>query len=753
MIIPPDPEKDPNVFNRTESSSSLVLEGLVDEDDDHSNAPTVPQRPQIPARARTSNHAFGYPFGDDLGLGYSGEALPPYERQRMEGLSSASSSNDDVFADPGSPSSPPLMRERTHIRPSLIIPGASSSTFIQPSPLTPLDEDLMTASTSTARLPLTAPSSSSSRIDPKLWEGSQPSAVDRHKTKQWKRWWKKWKKWIYVAAAFLIAGIGVAVGLLVGLKAARKTAPIPTRSPWQENDGSSAWVTSGESLNITYVPSRDGPGPLDGTLLLCPTPTPFNESSPLNLLSQPFPAQIQRNITFTFPLTKTNGTDVLTLPDFTFIARGLGSSGTVEIVGNDAPASVIAGGLEGNITVDVIAQYSGFQDLDSIIKVCTLQRPDGLGVGIFTPSQTDGKVSNAYMLNPMLLPSFHVVIRLPPSALQAWSQAPLVYSPSVSFELDRMAVRLGNLSNVAEFGSINVNSGRGGVIAEYVAAETVNIWTGANAVRGVWNISQAITVNSTDGSIYSNVILHDPNEADTTPAASYQIFEPVRRQNGNDGDDGDQDDTSSSGSDITVSEESPSSTETGAPPNATAPAAPFNPLNLGAVAEKMLHATHNISTTFVTSQGYIFTSYLQHPPRTSLTSLIYTHQGDVSVALHPNYVGPFIASNIWGQVRLVDPQPNTQNDPLDQGRSRSYILGPIDEVGGGLFERRGFNASSLDDSPNSISGVATWLNTTTEHTIPSPQIVQQTTQCDGEVLIMGAWGDITLGFNGESAMG
>ena len=71
------------------------------------------------------------------------------------------------------------------------------------------------------------------------------------------------------------------------------------------------------------------------------------------------------------------------VPDFTLVARGLGSSGTVEIVGIDSPESVITSGQEGNLTVEVIAEYSGYQSLDDIVKVCALQRDTGVGIGIY----------------------------------------------------------------------------------------------------------------------------------------------------------------------------------------------------------------------------------------------------------------------------------------------------------------------------------------------------------------------------------
>lgn len=78
------------------------------------------------------------------------------------------------------------------------------------------------------------------------------------------------------------------------------------------------------------------------------------------------------------------------LPEFTFIARGLGSSGTVEIVGTDAPPEVLADGKEGVMRVEVIATYSGQQDLEDIVRVCQLSRGNkGIGLGVFVSCEID----------------------------------------------------------------------------------------------------------------------------------------------------------------------------------------------------------------------------------------------------------------------------------------------------------------------------------------------------------------------------
>ncbi len=106
-------------------------------------------------------------------------------------------------------------------------------------------------------------------------------------------------------------------------------------------------------------------------------------------------------------------------------------------------------------------------------------------------------MTNAYMINPMLLPSFHVVIRFPPSVMSTNMTRPSISLPSLTFNLDRMGVRFGDMKDMVDFGAIRVNSGRGGLVAEYVAAETVDIITAQNSVRGRWNISQSISVNNT----------------------------------------------------------------------------------------------------------------------------------------------------------------------------------------------------------------------------------------------------------------
>jgi hypothetical protein len=75
MIIPPDPEKDPNLFTPADSTPSLLLPTL----DGEIRAPD-PAHPH-------SRQAYGYAYGE-----WSGEQLPPYEGKRA-------SREGDVFSD------------------------------------------------------------------------------------------------------------------------------------------------------------------------------------------------------------------------------------------------------------------------------------------------------------------------------------------------------------------------------------------------------------------------------------------------------------------------------------------------------------------------------------------------------------------------------------------------------------------------------------------------------------------------------
>ena len=275
MIIPPDPEKDPNIFDAASSTPSLFAPP-TEVSESTQEGPETGDGVVVPARARVRNTAFGYPFThDDLGVGYGGEALPPYRRE------SAESNRSNLFADPpvhsggggaglganggGSGAATPVMRERNQR--IITVPGIT----IPPQPLpnrastsTPSD-----GTTPTAGLPFTNTlQSSTAASTSKLWEGSGATggaASQRNPwlslpsmTPEWKRWWKKYRQWVYIAIGLLLAGLGVMIGLLVGLKAAADHKDPTAGVPWKDISGDKrqAWVSTGESLNVTYNPQR-----------------------------------------------------------------------------------------------------------------------------------------------------------------------------------------------------------------------------------------------------------------------------------------------------------------------------------------------------------------------------------------------------------------------------------------------------------------------------------------------------------------
>ena len=277
MIIPPDPEKDPNIFSATSSTPSL-FPPPSDTDSEDAHDPTHSGTIAVPSRAHTrnTNAAYGYPFSyaDDLGVGYNGEALPPYRRSSVDSTSNLSpdppfpggaiATGSSVSAVPGALNYggvpvPAQMRERNQR--IVTVPGI----IIPPPPAIHDDETTptaRTAATGESGLPFTTDQTASSTgSTAKLWEGSgtQPKKWSAPSmTPAWARWWKKYKKWVYIALGVFLAGLGMMIGLLVGLKAgAEKKDPTPG-VPWKDISGDKrqTWVSTGESLNVTYNPQR-----------------------------------------------------------------------------------------------------------------------------------------------------------------------------------------------------------------------------------------------------------------------------------------------------------------------------------------------------------------------------------------------------------------------------------------------------------------------------------------------------------------
>jgi hypothetical protein len=116
----------------------------------------------------------------------------------------------------------------------------------------------------------------------------------------------------------------------------------------------------------------------------------------------------------------------------------------------------------------------------------------------------------------------------------------------------------------------------------------------------------------------------------------------------------------------------------------------------------------SINTTFQTTSGSVSVTYLTHPPRTALTSLVVSAEGGLNVNMHPSYVGPFAVRNVWGEVRLPQFDNPDMVDPFDTGRLRGMSLGPINVPINSLFAEGGVNTTNLPYSGTTITGAAYW---------------------------------------------
>jgi hypothetical protein len=226
-------------------------------------------------------------------------------------------------------------------------------------------------------------------------------------------------------------------------------------------------------------------------------------------LSIPYPASTLYVSTFTFPLSNSSN-NASYIDDLFITARGLGSSGTIEFIGTDYPGPIIQGGEDNDIKVDVVLRYGGDQNVMDTVHVCKLDRDDGSsGIGIFvrllptsyiikadnqTPTETDGKVTNVYMLDPTALPSFQIVVRLPPAAIAKKTAGP-IWLNSLNIDVDRMNIIWGDLAGVLEMGSFVFNTRRGSFNAGHLSAQKATVLSAYNDVAGTFNVSESLLVN------------------------------------------------------------------------------------------------------------------------------------------------------------------------------------------------------------------------------------------------------------------
>ncbi|BEJ15288.1 hypothetical protein CspHIS471_0410550 [Cutaneotrichosporon sp. HIS471] len=730
MIIPPDPEKDPRLFR--ESTTSLVTvpeDQLVDVDALQVNVPAHPGTAYALNPGAPVAYPYG-PFGDNFSIPF--DPVPPYSARReldpveraaygptaqlgrtfsraSRASTSSSATGSSVGSSTGSSATPTRRRYG--------LPGNG----MRSSP-TPATSGTLLNGTGT-----------------KAWEGLHVGGGSRRRwlgipipprptlpmSPEAKTVWRKYKRW-WIALLVLIAIVIVlAVGLVAGLVLSNQKGASQggKGDAWRNNrKGQNTTYPTTPDMTISYDPQRDGPFPADGVATQCNNFQQLNSSSALTQLAVNSPFFDHYISTFSFPLDSTHNAMTALDHNLFVLARGLAATGTVEIVGSNAPSGVIYGGEEGMVKIDVLARYQSGEELSDVARVCHMAREDGSqGVGIFTPTETEGGAPGPFLLNPMYTPAFHVIIRMPPSLI-ATKNDTVGYIPALSIELAQMGMRIGNLQQVVLIGDLRIQGGcrGGGVVVDYASCGTCTIMGGENTVQGTFNVTENLSINSTSGTILANVILSDPNrpgDGSATITSTIPMPHSDRRRSLTD--------LSKRG-------------KKGKPP----PGELFDTQNLSVTADP---PDHLINTTFRTNEGFIFIAFLHHPPRTALRAWVSSESGMVDVSMHPNYVGPFALENMWGAIRLPPVSPPSSPDPLNQGRSRVVIQGPVD-LNSTTFVG-GLNATEEITAPNSVTGAAAWA--WLKNVQPSVADVQNGVEGRGSALVaVATLGDLQVTFDG-----
>lgn len=740
MIIPPDPEKDPRLFR--ESTASLITvpeDQLVDVDTLEANAPAHPGTAYALNPGAPVAYPYG-PFGDSFTSPF--DPVPPYSaRHELDPVERAAYgvtaplARSFSRASRGSTSSSSLAT-------SSLASGSSAGSSATP---TRRRYGLLRSGMQSSSTPTTSATLlNGTRTKP--WEGFQAGGPSRRRwlgvpipprptipiSPEAKTLWRKYKKWWIALLVFLAIGIVLAVGLAAGLVLSNQkdnggSPPNGKQDdPWAGNrKGQNTTYPATPDMSISYDPRRDGPFPSDGVATQCNDFKQLNSSSALTQLAVNSPYFDHYISTFSFPLDSThNGMMALSHNLFVF-ASGLAATGTVEIVGSNARSGVIYGGEEGMVKIDVLTRYQAGEDVSDVARICHLAREDGSqGLGIFTPTETDGGAPGPYLLNPMYTPAFHVIIRMPPSMIAAKNDT-VGYIPALSLELAQMGMRIGNLQQVALIGDLKVKAGcrGGGVVVDYASCGTCTIIGSENTVQGTFNVTENLSINSTSGTILANVILSDPNrpgDDSATITSTIPMPHSARRR-------------SLSSLSERSKKDKPLFIET--PVNKTS--------ETQSVAQ--VPPDHLINTTFRTSEGFIFVAFLHHSPRTALRAWVSSESGMVDVSMHPNYVGPFALENMWGSIRLPPVSQPASQDPLNQGRSRIVLQGPVD-LNSTTFVG-GLNATEEITAPNSVTGAATWA--WPSNGVPSVADVQNGVEGRGSALVaVATLGDLQVTFDG-----
>jgi hypothetical protein len=384
-----------------------------------------------------------------------------------------------------------------------------------------------------------------------------------------------------------------------------------------------------------------------------------------------------------------------------------------------------------------------------------------------------------------------------------------VVLPDVSLTLAGMGVRIGQLKDIARFGSLKLMADcrGGGIVVNYVAADDILISGAEGTVQGTFNVSSSLNINSTSGAIFSNVILHNPTDQNdqsttiestipmpkarkrgwmTAPHYPHFVDDDVTHQgensdgnggnqnqtrhddpnatndtsgdgnhsgnnstgNDSDGDgDGDWNEDSHDNSTITNNGSGNSTNSTWPPANMT------EAQRAAAKAKEMYNwipvRNHTITNNFVTNEGFIFIAYLHHPSTVALQSFVASQSGMVDVSMHPNYVGPFALVNLWGSIRMPPVTWPASADPAPWlKRTRKISQGTIDVSNVTFFgDHRNKFSQTSESAASSVTGAAMWSSVT--YPVSSPLQCQHSKEGNNSALYaLANLGDLQVTFDG-----
>ncbi|GHJ89297.1 hypothetical protein NliqN6_5699 [Naganishia liquefaciens] len=512
--------------------------------------------------------------------------------------------------------------------------------------------------------------------------------------RKWKRWNKK--RWVSFWAIVLLLVGGVVGGIFGGLDIAQNDKSPRMRMP-PGPDGSRVVVPWESSAALVFDPLKDGAPPSDGNATDC---NAFHDLSVYDVLrSVSFsPNGLNQSIA-TFTLNQ-NASSV-------FIhTEGDASTGMVQIVGSDDRTLIDAGYVQpGTIRVDVVMR-SAYNQTKAL--VCKMQKPDGgEGVGVYTSAKAKRSADETIAPDPNI--SFVIIVRMPYVAAAEELQTIKEFTVIT----DQMSLRFGQMTNIATFRNVTADLGRGLISAGYLAAEDISLTTRTSSITGTFNVSDSLTVNTTNGGLSSRVILHNPllkvdpyaNDTATYISASAEqsfigTFRRDAFQKRYDYENNYQNDRDSE----TKNQKWVTSDSTSTLSPALRPGTPaFSSDTVARHMDPNTAPINPIKIRATTTNGPLSIRYIYQAPGVVLDSAVQTSNGEVRTQMHPAFQGSFLVRSVNGDMRTDRDYNGTveTEDPWGLSRTKLVVFNQ-----GGNTEVGGWNETSMefDDDINSQYG-------------------------------------------------